>query len=116
MPNSTSRSRGNVVNSSGKTSTNSLTTGTVSNFTSSLGLLSKYAKGRPAFLDISGVTCYPVSIAETHPHVAHEPIEVHGWFLSVRASEALSHQSFAIPRSLKAANIALRASSYLRVS
>ncbi|KAI5667485.1 hypothetical protein M9H77_17338 [Catharanthus roseus] len=41
---------------------------------------------------------------------------VHGWFLSVRASEALSHQSFAIPRSLKAANITLRASSYLRNS
>ncbi|KAI5680650.1 hypothetical protein M9H77_01877 [Catharanthus roseus] len=111
MPNSTSRFRGSVINSSEKTSTNSLTTGTVSNFTSSLGLLSKYAKGRPAFLDISGG--YPVSIAETHPLIAHEPNEVHGWFLSVRASEALSHQSFAIPRSLKAT---LRASSYLRVS
>ncbi|KAI5674106.1 hypothetical protein M9H77_14470 [Catharanthus roseus] len=35
---------------------------------------------------------------------------------SVRASEALSHQSFAIPRSLKAANVTLKASSYLRNS
>ncbi|KAI5667379.1 hypothetical protein M9H77_17232 [Catharanthus roseus] len=59
---------------------------------------------------------YPVSIAETHPPVAHEPNEVHGWFLSVRASEALSHQSFVIPRSLTAANVTLRTSSYLRVS
>ncbi|KAI5660051.1 hypothetical protein M9H77_28844 [Catharanthus roseus] len=59
---------------------------------------------------------YLVSIAETHPLVAHERNKVHGWFLSIRASEALSHQSFAIPRSLKAANITLRASSYLRNS
>ncbi|KAI5672362.1 hypothetical protein M9H77_12726 [Catharanthus roseus] len=59
---------------------------------------------------------YPVSIAEIHPLVAPEPNEVHGWFLSVRASEALSYQSFAIPRSLKAANVTLRASSYLRNS
>ncbi|KAI5667698.1 hypothetical protein M9H77_17551 [Catharanthus roseus] len=57
---------------------------------------------------------YPVSIAGTHPLAAHEPIEVHGWSLSARASEALSHQSFAIPWSLKAANVTLRASSYLR--
>ncbi|KAI5665263.1 hypothetical protein M9H77_24586 [Catharanthus roseus] len=59
---------------------------------------------------------YSVSIAETHPFVAHEPNEVHGWFLSVRALEALSHQSFAIPRSLKAANVTFRASAYLRNS
>ncbi|KAI5664474.1 hypothetical protein M9H77_23797 [Catharanthus roseus] len=59
---------------------------------------------------------YPNSVAETHPLVAHEPTEVHGWFLSARASEALSHQFFAIPRSRKAANVTLRASSYLRNS
>ncbi|KAI5678070.1 hypothetical protein M9H77_09020 [Catharanthus roseus] len=41
---------------------------------------------------------------------------VHGWFLNVRASEALSHQSFAIPRSLKTANVTLRVSSYLKNS
>ncbi|KAI5657956.1 hypothetical protein M9H77_26749 [Catharanthus roseus] len=58
---------------------------------------------------------YPVSIAETHPLVVHEPNEVHGWFLSVRASEALSHQSFAILCSLKAAKVTLRTSSYLRI-
>ncbi|KAI5662316.1 hypothetical protein M9H77_21639 [Catharanthus roseus] len=48
--------------------------------------------------------------------VCRPSFHVHGWFLSVRASEALSHQSFAIPRSLKAANFTLRASSYLRNS
>ncbi|KAI5653059.1 hypothetical protein M9H77_30246 [Catharanthus roseus] len=59
---------------------------------------------------------YLVSIDETHPLVVQEPNEVHGWFLSVRASEALSHQSFAIPPSLKAVNVTLMASSYLGVS
>ncbi|KAI5677568.1 hypothetical protein M9H77_08518 [Catharanthus roseus] len=114
MPNSTSRSGSSVVNSSGKTSTNSFTMGTVSNFTSSLGLLSKYARGWPTLLDVSGG--YPVSIAENGPPVAHKPNEVHGWFLSVQASEALSHQSFAIPQSLKAVNVTLRESLYLRAS
>ncbi|KAI5657895.1 hypothetical protein M9H77_26688 [Catharanthus roseus] len=56
--------------------------------------------------------CYPFSVAETRPLVSQEPNEVfHGWFLSVRASEAISHQSFAIPRSLKAVNVTLKASS-----
>ncbi|KAI5658124.1 hypothetical protein M9H77_26917 [Catharanthus roseus] len=41
---------------------------------------------------------------------------VHGWFLSVQASEALSHQSLAIPQSLKAMNVTLRASLYLQNS
>ncbi|KAI5658045.1 hypothetical protein M9H77_26838 [Catharanthus roseus] len=40
---------------------------------------------------------------------------VHGWFLSAQASEALSHQSFAMPLSLKAVNVTFRASSYLKV-
>ncbi|KAI5662214.1 hypothetical protein M9H77_21537 [Catharanthus roseus] len=62
------------------------------------------------------LSCYPVSIAETHPLVTHKPTEVHSWFLSAQASEALSHQSFAIPRSLKATNVTLRASLYLRNS
>ncbi|KAI5654859.1 hypothetical protein M9H77_32046 [Catharanthus roseus] len=78
--------------------------------------------GRPSFpvlcslRDLLKSLGYLVSIAETHPLVAHEPNEVHGWFFSVRASKALSHQSFAIPRSLKVANVTLRASSYLRNS
>ncbi|KAI5678046.1 hypothetical protein M9H77_08996 [Catharanthus roseus] len=60
---------------------------------------------------------YPASVIETHLLIAHEPTEVfHGWFLSVRASKAPRHQSFAIPRSRKVANVTLRASSYLRVS
>ncbi|KAI5668884.1 hypothetical protein M9H77_18737 [Catharanthus roseus] len=70
--------------------------------------------GRPVFLDIS--SGYLVSIARTHPLVAHEPTEVHGWFLTARASEALSHQSFVMTQSRKAADVTIRASSYLRVS
>ncbi|KAI5675917.1 hypothetical protein M9H77_06867 [Catharanthus roseus] len=78
--------------------------------------------GRPSFpvlyslRDLLKSLGYPVSIAETHPLIAHEPNEVHGWFLSVRALETLSYQSFAILQSLKAANVTLRASSYLRNS
>ncbi|KAI5653568.1 hypothetical protein M9H77_30755 [Catharanthus roseus] len=48
--------------------------------------------------------------------LTNPPRYIYGWFLSARALEALSHQSFAIPRSRNAANVTLRASSYLRVS
>ncbi|KAI5659490.1 hypothetical protein M9H77_28283 [Catharanthus roseus] len=55
------------------------------------------------------------TIVETHPLIARNPNEIfHSWSLSARASEALSHQSFAIPRSRKAANVTLIALSYLR--
>ncbi|KAI5676989.1 hypothetical protein M9H77_07939 [Catharanthus roseus] len=75
---------------------------------------SQRVEGQPVLLDVSGG--YPVSILETYPLVAHERTKVHGWFFSAGAWEALSHQSFAIQRSLKVANVTLKASSYLRVS